>query len=232
MKKMPNLLKWLEQIGDESVKDKDAIIALNNLYARITGEKVDLRPRYGLELIDDFFEIRITVNAFLQRAASIANSKAYDPQVRILRMARIRMMPRGSQRLRFAFRLRAVVASMKPAESQLDICEPVGTEEEPLTPDFCVSYALWLMARDIPVEKWRRYTLIRCDRVGCDKGLTHPAVGARASKRSRGDTSASFKPVAIVRPKSRRAWFFDRRWVRRSGPRKYCSHDCQVRRNA
>lgn len=188
MRRPPDLLRWLERLGDENVKDRDAIVALEQIYTRVTGEKVNLRPRYRHEAIDEFFEIRIRVDAFLRRAGRIAVKDYDDSKSRVLRMAVARMTPHGAKRLEHAFQLRANVP--RNGKAELVIAEPFGA-----SPEFCVAFALWQVALLMPVEKWRRYELRKCHRKSC---------GRR---------------------------FFDRRWVMKHGPLRYCSHECQVRRD-
>jgi hypothetical protein len=164
MKKKPDLLKWLELIGDESVKDKDAVIALNNLYARVTGEKVDLRPRYRHELIDDFLSIRIKLSLFLRRAGRLAERGDAIARSQILRMASKRMTPPGEKWLEPFFRVRAVVPRNGEAQLLID-----STLEKDASPEFCIGYAMWKLALTVPVSKWRAYKLRRCRRKKCAK---------------------------------------------------------------
>lgn len=162
MKKPPDMLRWLENLGDESVKDKDAVVALERIYARVTGEKVNLKPRYRHEAIDEFFEIRIKVDAFLRRAGKIAERDYEDSQARILRMAAARMTQRGSKVLEHPFRFRVNVS--RSGKGELVFAGAVDA-----TPEFCVAYALWEVARDMPVNKWRRYVLRTCNRDSCGR---------------------------------------------------------------
>jgi len=168
MNKRPALLRWLEQIGDlESVKDSKAVVALELMCAHVTGERVNLKPRYQDEDYDDFWTIRVHVCGFLRNAASIAEGED-DSQRRnkILRGAVARVRTRdqrdGLPRLERAFVVRAVIPAA--GDPRLEVVGPVDA-----SPEFCVRYAMWLVALEVPVEKWRRYRLRTCERKSCRK---------------------------------------------------------------